>query len=218
MKLLSQNNAKTQKGYQIGWTTFVLSLAPGDLSGYEVCERRTVNCFKYCNTSTGNGRFPNVKNAKIERTKLFFEDRLTFMRILKGEIASAYLEYDKVAIRLNCFSDIRWEEEFQMDMFPEIQFYDYTKWSIMEDRKPTSNYHLTYSWGGYNMNECIKHLNMGYNVAVPYTGIMPDLWAGRPTIDGDVNDLRFRDGMGQVIMLKAKGMLRGKTNEFVFNY
>ena len=51
--------------------------------------------------------------------------------------------------RLNGTSDIRWENQTVMghnnvmDMFPDVQFYDYTK--IPNRYNVPSNYHLTFS-------------------------------------------------------------------------
>jgi hypothetical protein len=54
---------------------------------------------------------------------------------------------------------------------------------------------------------------------------MPDEFMGAPVIDGDANDLRFKDGLpqgmrsvnnaGVIIGLKAKGKARKDTSGFV---
>lgn len=207
-----------------------MNLAPGNLSGYEVCSHRTKDCFENCLYYAGYGYMPSVINARMERTVFLFEDRETFMLQLMLEITLARKEAIKLgyklAIRLNGTSDIPWEdyllpEDFRnsdvqtlFDMFPNTQFYDYTKVPIMQ-RKTPDNYHLTYSWGGHNRKKCLWHLANGWSVAIPYHGKMPEYWEGYKTVDGDKNDLRFLDPPSSVVMLKAKGKLRTSDSPFV---
>jgi hypothetical protein len=54
--------------------------------------------------------------------------------------------------------------------------------------------------------ESLKH---GVNVAVVFPSAdFPATWQGYQVIDGDVNDLRFRDPRGVIVGLKAKGDAR----------
>ena len=70
-QLLTKNNAKTIKGEPLGYRTYVLSLAPGDLSGHEVCFWRTPECFSACLYFAGHGQTGYVKRARIKKTKRF---------------------------------------------------------------------------------------------------------------------------------------------------
>lgn len=235
MQLLTRRNAKTEKGEEHGYLTAILNLLPGDLSGYEVCPRRTKDCFKHCLNTAGSGRFRTVQDARMARTKMLFEKPEHFYHKLVVEITDYELEAidegKKLAVRMNGTSDIRWEQPpkytwkkspmgratYQHDIlsqFENVQFYDYTKWPIMK-RVPCKNYHLTYSYTGYNKKTCLEHLERGYNIAMPYSGVIPKTWRGYPCIDGEENDLRFLDPSPSVVMLKAKGTLRGKNNPFV---
>ena len=54
-KLLSTANPKTQKGAAKGYLTFILHLAPADLSGYETCAKRTAGCSAACLNTAGRG-------------------------------------------------------------------------------------------------------------------------------------------------------------------
>ena len=47
-KLLSTANPKIQKGVKLGYLSFILHLAPADLSGHEVCPKRTKGCTDAC--------------------------------------------------------------------------------------------------------------------------------------------------------------------------
>ncbi len=44
---------------------------------------------------------------------------------------------------------------------------------------------------------------------------LPAKWAGRKVIDGDLHDLRFLDGRGRVVGLRAKGPARKDESGFV---
>ena len=48
MKLLSTGNPKILKGLAEGYNTYILHLAPADLSGYETCAKRTAGCTAAC--------------------------------------------------------------------------------------------------------------------------------------------------------------------------
>ena len=41
MKLLSTGNPKVLKGLKQGFNTYIMHLAPANLSGYETCPKRT---------------------------------------------------------------------------------------------------------------------------------------------------------------------------------
>ena len=51
-------------------------------------------------------------------------------------------------------------------MFPDVQFYDYTKnWKRFEKQLP-ANYHLTFSRSETNHDKAMELLNSGINVAI----------------------------------------------------
>ena len=54
-KLLSTANPKIQKGTDKGYLSFILHLAPADLSGREVCPKRTKGCTDACLNTAGRG-------------------------------------------------------------------------------------------------------------------------------------------------------------------
>ena len=93
MKLLSTANPKIQKGAKLGYLSFILHLAPADLSGKEVCPKRTAGCTDAClNTAGRGGMFKRGENtnviqkARVRKTQLFFSDRDTFMEYLEQDI------------------------------------------------------------------------------------------------------------------------------------
>jgi hypothetical protein len=218
MELLTVGNPKLMKGEKKGFLSFVLHLAPADLSGYETCPKRTAGgIFK-------KGETTNViQQARIRKTKMFFENRPEFMSKLLKDINNAIKYAEKKGLtpvfRLNGTSDIAWEKYEILDgrnifqMFPEVQFYDYTK---MRNRKvkQLTNYHLTFSKADGNDLDVRLAVNEGMNVAVVFK-VVPTTFLGRPVINGDETDLRFLDDKNVIVGLKAKGKAKKDATGFV---
>ena len=222
MQLLSRSNAKTVKGEKRGYLTYILYLAPGNISGYEVCGGRSPGCFSDCLFTAGRGRMSAVQQARIRKTKWFFEDRESFMQALHSDIAKAIAYSAKKGMtpvfRLNGTSDIPWESircgkhKNIFAAYPEQIFYDYTK--ILGRIKIPKNYHLTFSRSETNDKEILKAFSKGMNVSIVF-GNLPRLHMGYPVIDGDADDLRFLDPSDSIVGLKAKGKAIRSTNNFV---
>jgi hypothetical protein len=223
MYLLSTSNYKTQKGEKLGVLTGILSLAPANISGYEVCPRRSAGCTKSCLYTAGHGAFSTVQKARIERTKLFFEKREVFLHLLRQDIKAITRKAtrDKMipAIRLNGTSDIEWTRFGLMDEFSDVQFYDYTKVLNRLEKDIPKNYHITFSKNEQNEAECEIALNLGTNVAVVFNTKkgeqLPTTWKDFPVHDGDSSDVRFLDPKGYVIGLRAKGQAKKDETGFV---
>lgn len=229
-KLLSTANPKTQKGAKLGYLTFILHLAPADLSGHETCAKRTPGCTAAClNTAGRGGMFKRGENtnviqkARIRKTQLFFADRAEFMRQLVADVRKAVRQAARLGLtpvfRLNGTSDLAWEKYEAEDgknifeLFPEVQFYDYTK---ILGRKVSAykNYHLTFSRAECNDADVERALAAGMNVAVVYDKI-PDTHMGYKVFDGDMSDLRFIDPTQTIVGLKAKGKAKKDNTGFV---
>ncbi len=224
MKLLSTTNYKTSKGEKLGILTGILYLAPAKISGYEVCPMRSAGCTAACLYTAGMGAFSNVQQARIKKTKMFFEQREEFFKLLhkdiKSLIAKAKKENLVPAIRLNGTSDINWTRFKIFEQYPEVQFYDYTK-MLNHLTKDVANYHITFSKNESNDVDCKIALERGYNVAVVFNtkkGVsLPPTWNDYPVYDGDDTDVRFYDPDNHVIGLRAKGMAKKDVTGFVIN-
>ena len=227
MQLLTTQNAKTVKGEPLGYLTGILYLAPTTSSGYNVCPHSEDACRESCLYTAGRGRFDRIKEARIKKTKLFFEHPDQFEQHLYENIGHLEKQAEraglKPAVRLNGTSDIDWHGEFEdlMVTFPKVQFYDYTKDMVrlLRPHNPPNWYGL-FSKGCQNGWKCLNVLSRGFNVAVVLDKVPTGkyLW-GFPIIDGDNHDLRFLDTRrrkGPVIVgLKAKGVARKDTTGFV---
>jgi len=217
--LLSTANPKIQKGTKLGYLSFILHLAPADLSGKEVCPKRTAGCTAAClNTAGRGGMFRKGENtnmiqkARIRKTQYFFADREAFLADLERDIRKgirfAERQGLKPVFRLNGTSDLSWEKYGIIEKFPEVQFYDYTK---VLGRKVghLANYHLTFSAADGNDSDVAKAIAAGMNVTVVYDQIPEGVFSA------DETDLRFLDPKVGIIGLKAKGRAKRDTSGFV---
>lgn len=204
-KLLGSENYKLKKSAKMNIKGFGLSLAPADVSGYEVCASRSPECTKHCIFSAGKGFLPQVQMGRIFRTIWYFQDRAGFIDRLMSEIQ----RNQEAVYRLNVFSDIQWERQFPeiFSDFPRTQFYDYTKHFKRMGRERPDNYHLTFSLNEKNEQHARDVLQAGMNVAAVTDSIGGTLFGYR-VIDGDDHDLRYLDPSPVVVGLRPKGSLR----------
>jgi hypothetical protein len=224
-KLLSTANPKIQKGTKLGYLSFILHLAPADLSGKETCPKRTAGCTAAClNTAGRGGMFKRGENtnmiqkARIRKTQYFFNQRQDFMLDLKKDIEKAIKMAAKLNLtpvfRLNGTSDLSWEKYDMLpglnvfECFPTVQFYDYTK-VLGRKVKGYANYHLTFSKADGNDSDVADALLQGMSVVAVYDKIP----AGVPS--ADETDLRFLDPKGVMLGLKAKGRAKKDYSGFV---
>jgi hypothetical protein len=132
-------------------------------------------------------------------------------------------------VRLNGTSDIRWENVFFphqgkrvniFDVFPDVQFYDYTK--LANRKNVPQNYDLTFSYSARQpyQAQVKKAIAAGMRVAVVFADrhTMPNQFLGLPVIGGDDSDLRFIDDQGCVIGLYAKGTAKNDHSGFVVHF
>lgn len=237
---------KMELSFKENTATYCLYLAPANLSGYNVCPCSKF-CREYCLNGSGQNRMNTIHSrncglisridrARIQKTKLFFEQKEFFMLWLVHEIKRAQKYAQKVgmefSVRLNGTSDIN-IEDFNIDgknileIFPNVQFYDYTKvksrFNLLSKYK---NYDLTFSYNGHNWNTCENLLKNGHKVAVVFYGKLPKFFHNYKVNNGNNYDMRYKDNGGEIVGLTyhkvandydKNGFNKPKTKFIVFD-
>ena len=241
-RLLSvSTDAKTVKGETDDILTGIIYLSPADTvsTKYTLCPYADIaGCKDGCLNTAGRGRFSNVQRARIRKALFWQQYRADFMALLVTDIKRLIIKAARLgmtpAVRLNGTSDICWENipvgplaitQFGnpayetatvFDLFPNVQFYDYTK---IPGRTTPDNYHLTFSYSGREIfrHAVVKQLKHSEhaNIAVVFADRLPSEFLGRPVINGDASDVRFNDDAGVIVGLLAKGDAKTDHSGFV---
>lgn len=219
-------DSKTVKGTKQGYNTAILYMIPDK----ELCPAsKMAGCHEPCLVSAGRGKFNNVKRARLNKTRLFKENKPLFFSALISEIKALYGKHgDTLVIRLNGTSDINYENisfnyngiEYAniFEYFSYIQFYDYTKRIKRVYSKLPKNYDLTLSYSGAHKNYSsgvLNAVNNGHRIAVVFDDLEQAIktgWNGYRVTNGDDTDLRFLDKQGIIIGLQAKGQAKKDTS------
>jgi hypothetical protein len=213
-KLLSESISKLNKN---SLPTFGLALLPATYSELGNLCAFSDSCANTCVAFSGNGSFNSTMRSRQTKTHLLINYPESFLVILKYEIEQIARKYGTAQIRLNTYSDIRWENIMPeiFAQYPEIQFYDYTKHPVSSRPALPENYKLTYSVSEKTTaKEIEKAKTANRNLAVVVSvrsGKIKDkwrpikaTWAGIPTVDGDQTDDRYSDPSGVVVILRRK--------------
>lgn len=205
-------SAKVVKGIKKDMHTAILYLKPYKSLFGNVCANGE-NCYKPCLDTSGRVTM-DLKEFKILRcryfrTILFYVNRVYFNSWLDAEI-SAYsrLRGDSLVVRLNGTSDLHpMLFGSPQKAHPNVIFYDYTKLPKRLSER-SDNYHLTFSFNGYNDHDCDQAIAQGVNVAIVVNGKRPKTFKGRDVFDMDIDDLRpFDEAKGSYGYLKLKETL-----------
>ena len=231
--LFGTQNNKTVKGEAKGYKTFIIYMSPEKQNslGKNLCSKASEGCKKSCLFTAGMGAFSNVKIGRINKTEYFLKDREGFMQQAAKEIKKAVKKHgaENIAIRLNGTTDIPFEnipflfegEVYSniMEIFPQVQFYDYTKIFTRLTNKLPANYDLTFSRSEdpINQEQAKAVISLGHNVAVVFKNELPAFYDGYQIIDGDETDLTFLHPKGVILGLKAKGKAKKDISGFVIN-
>ena len=227
-KLLSTNNAKTIKGEKLGYKSYILYMSSfkDNSKGINLCSHASKGCSDSCLVGSGmGGIYTTVQNGRRNKAEWFLENRNEFLNTLVKEITNAIkLNKDKAipVFRLNGTTDITWEK-FKIkdnknifELFPDTQFYDYTKNHKRFEKELPKNYHLTFSRSEINHNKAMELLSRGFNVAMVFNKL-PDNFQGYKVINADLDDLRFLDEKNVICGLKYKKMTgKGANNKKAF--
>ena len=227
------SDAKTVKGETYGFLTGILYLAPYTSTKWNTCAMAAIaQCGAACLYTAGRGAMSTVAQGRINKTIWFYSERDTFMQQLALNIKQLVAKATKKGliplIRLNGTSDIQWEKisfadadgkvwENIMMMFPDVQFYDYTK--LANRQKLPSNYDLTFSYSGvYGFQPYVEKAKAnGMRIAVVFRSkaAIPESFIGMRCVDGDKSDIRHLDDDGVVVALYAKGKAKVDMTGFV---
>jgi hypothetical protein len=218
-------NIKTAKN---DLETFILYMAPADqVKGLNLCPFASTGCKASCLYSAGRGKFSNVQESRINKSKFWGYNREAFYIQLANELLKihdkAIKQNKEIAIRLNGTSDIdhlhlleRYSGiDFLDQFYSSLLFYDYTKNVNHISRYRNTSYKITFSRSETNEAEAKKVLKLGGNVAIVFQDQLPETWNGFKVINGDLTDLRYFDPINVVVGLKAKGDAKKDLSGFV---
>lgn len=216
-RLLSVDIAKTQKNAD---ATHALALLPHKVSGrVNLCAFED-KCAATCVAFSGKGGTPSVQRSRAARVALMLEDPRAFAWVLFDELDTLERSGERVAVRLNAYSDIRYERvaPWLFDWCASIMFYDYTKHpaSSRPAGSMPASYRLTYSVSPRTKLDQVRAaIAAGRNVAVVFdvhaqnkNNSLPATWCDLEVIDGDETDERYADPVAVVVGLRRKGSLR----------
>lgn len=237
-KLFSVDNPKSIKSQKYGFLNAILYMHPHiSYKNKNVCPNATKGCIALClGTESGQASMRkenednNVTLSRKYKTRLFFEHRTWFLNEVVKQIKKVEIKAKKnnlkTCIRLNGSSDLSYEKiKFLhegklttiLEIFPHIQFVDYTKNINRIFNKP-KNLDLTFSRSESNWHECLTALKNKINVAIVIKNLKPHKFFGFDCVNGDLHDLRFLDKKGCVVTLSPKGNKAKKSlDNFVIN-
>jgi len=232
---VNHSSKLAKNGKVSGQHTYGLYLAPHKLSGRNVCPNATKECIMGCLNTSGRAGIEEfsglsmIKDCRIKKTRLFFEEQDFFMEWLIEEIKLAKRKAEKqnmgFSVRLNATSDIDWQNiRFKgyniFEIFPDVAFYDYTK-NVKKFIGKAKNYHLTFSYTGRNWDKCKALLELGHNIAMVFNvkneKDIPAMYKGYQVINGDITDYRIDDAKGILVGLKWKRIANRENEKQVLN-
>ena len=199
---------------------FLLYLTPYQLHGHTMCPNAET-CKVCCLAKSGRNKFGEIESetaidtARRIRTELWLYNRKAFMQMLCAEINRAKRKAERLGkrliVRLNGTSDIP-AQGFRVDgkclpeIYPDVQFVEYTKVVRYIERNTYANLDYTLSFNGENAADCRKVLEMGVaRVAVVFAGKeLPKTFAGYEVVDGDLSDVRCDEPRGVIVGLRYK--------------
>lgn len=184
---------------------FSIFLAPAGVSGFQLCNWRSHDCETLCLNCAGQGQRHTVQDARIRKTLRLMEEPYVWMRNLLEEMEKATKNAAGQVniLRMNGTSDVPWESiaPFVFTRFASWEFYDYTKSLARAQVQP---YDLTFSFSGHNWDSCVQLLDSKKaRVAVVFDEV-PRTYKGYKVINGDADDMRFKDARGVIVGLTYK--------------
>ncbi len=228
MNLLTRSNKKILKSQRDNWYPLIMHLWPWRLPStlYNTCPRATPGCISSCLNISGLGKTYLVQNSRKRKTLMFYEEREKFVTQLVKDIDSARRAASKrgqkVCIRLNGTSDIAWEVVLPglFTEFSDVTFFDYTKTALRAHRFATGNFPKNYklifslSERPDSLDDARDLLKLGCSIAVVFRKSPPDMYLGKPVVNGDLHDLFFLHPPSSIVGLKAKNRAKQDRTGF----
>jgi len=208
-----QHKLKKSEIYTVG-----LTIQHANVSGIETCAWRG-HCTSVCVLDNGNGRYSSVQKARNVKTQFLAKHSADFLRILGSEIKKHSDENEKVLVRLNVNSDLRWYEILPTlsnghPQMPNVYIYDYTKNPAVlhGDGKVGRKYRAVYSVNEKSdLARVRSFISRGGTAALvtnrKKNGKILESFLGIPVVDGDLSDDRYHEH-GVWVDLAAKGKAR----------
>ena len=208
-----QHKLKKSEIYTVG-----LTIQHANVSGIETCAWRG-HCTSVCVLDNGNGRYSSVQKARNVKTQFLAKHPTDFLRILGSEIKKHSDENEKVLVRLNVNSDLRWYTILPTlsnghPVMPNVYIYDYTKNPAVlhGDGMVGRKYRAVYSVNEKSdLARVRSFLARGGTAAIvtnrKKNGKVLDSYLGIPVMDGDLSDDRYHE-RGVWVDLAAKGKAR----------
>lgn len=189
----------------------------------DLCPAATAGCLAGCLKSAGRMHMSNAVKARLTRTELMRKQPFRFHADLSRELRNQAKRAAKAGLkpvaRLNGTSDLDWTRVYKD--FPATQFYEYTKRPDLAYRlRKLPNVHPTFSRSEATPDGMVRRMiRSGINVAVVFDTKrgqpLPASYLGIPVIDGDLSDYRYKDPVGVIVGLRAKGKARQDQSGFV---
>ena len=206
MKLLT-TNTKIDKSMELleDYYATILQLLPNK----HLCVNYKL-CIKTCLAFKGMAKvYPSILKSRKAKSKYFLEDNEKFIKQvikeIKLQIKRADKKSKKTVVRLNGFTDIDFSKYGIFELFPNVQFYDYSADYKKVLNNKYKNLHYTFSYKGNNLNECRILLKKGINIAVidiPENQFINSYDVNH--INGDKHDFRFLDQTNSIVWLSEK--------------
>lgn len=234
------SSSKIVKGKKQGYMSLILYLSPASSSGINVCSEASPGCIAACLNVSGRSLMEHksgknsIQLSRLKKTWLsvFRRDlanKLVASEIVKGQ-ARAEKSGMKFAVRLNGTADLDWSHIIKA--FPTIQFYDYSKHlNHVYKAKALSNWHITFSYSGTNLLDCLEAVKLGANLALPIafssarngklSGLIKELVDAGLGYSQDDSDLRFLDPsnnpLGLLAVKQTPGTAEGIKKGFLLD-
>jgi len=222
-KLLTTKQYKLDKSKKAGVLSAGIQLSP-QLEASRILKRSlpstcpmSGHCAMACIKYTGRNQLPTSAIARARKTALWYDDRETFLAQAITELKAVQRRAERqnmlAACRPNILSDLPILAKSIATAIPSLQCYDYTKLRYPWKRQ-LANYHLTYSVSERSRKSDVlgafaHGINCSVVVDIAKGEPIPSTftWQGitKPTIDGDLHDLRYLDPIGVYVLLRFKG-------------